>query len=364
MSGRVNGARRGFTLIELLVVIAIIAVLIALLLPAVQQAREAARRTQCKNNLKQLGLAIHNYHDAHSVFPPGALRGWNGSWETGNGFSWGAFVLPYMDQAGLHGLLDFNIGCFEGTNRTVIQSLNGLPGIICPSDANRPKSYAVHAVANANYMSSIPATSYAGSCGPFATDPENTNNDYNSGFFRAQNNVSVSSIRDGLSNTIAIGERSARIWNAGSFLGMQNATQSPLTAGSTDTVNNYNWYLMHGLARPTTTTTGYLNTTGGAWVQDRFSSDHQGGIQVLMGDGSVRFISETINHTLSQDGTDAANLPAGVGCVWRNGVTGCAHGAPPPGTGGQWNNKQVFRNLFGVWQRLHSGVDGLDVGEF
>jgi len=99
--------RRGFTLIELLVVIAIIAILIALLLPAVQQAREAARRTQCKNHLKQIGLAIHNYHDTHNTFPPGYIARipQNITSSERGLYGWGAFVLPYMDQAPLYNLL-------------------------------------------------------------------------------------------------------------------------------------------------------------------------------------------------------------------------------------------------------------------
>ena len=102
--------RRGLTLIELLVVIAIIAILIVLLLPAVQQAREAARRTSCRNNLKQIGLAIHNYHDAHRTFPPGGITigGWQDSL---NGSTWSVAILPYLDQATLYrrySFADFN----------------------------------------------------------------------------------------------------------------------------------------------------------------------------------------------------------------------------------------------------------------
>ncbi|MEZ5941031.1 MAG: DUF1559 domain-containing protein [Planctomycetaceae bacterium] len=122
--------RRGFTLIELLVVIAIIAVLIALLLPAVQQAREAARRAQCKNNLKQIGLALHNYHDAYNAFPPG------GTYQAGvtnpAGWSVQARLLPYVDQANLQNLIDFSQG--YGTQPQVTRTRVGL--FICPSEIN------------------------------------------------------------------------------------------------------------------------------------------------------------------------------------------------------------------------------------
>src|SRR5580704_13836676 len=108
-------AKRGFTLIELLVVIAIIAVLIALLLPAVQQAREAARRTQCKNNLKQIGLALFNYHDACKTFPPGYVDQ-NGNPnltpdnDLGPGWGWASFLLPYVDQGNTYNQINFNQG--------------------------------------------------------------------------------------------------------------------------------------------------------------------------------------------------------------------------------------------------------------
>src|SRR5690606_19265562 len=94
-------------LIELLVVIAIIAILIALLLPAVQQAREAARRSTCKNNLRQIGLALHNYHDAHDTFPPGYI--WASWAPEGPGWGWPTMILPYLDQAALYQLLDTSV---------------------------------------------------------------------------------------------------------------------------------------------------------------------------------------------------------------------------------------------------------------
>ena len=100
---------RGFTLIELLVVIAIIAILIALLLPAVQQAREAARRTQCRNNLKQMGIALHNYHDNFNIFPPGGLQ----ASTDGGGASFLAMLLPFMDQGPAYNRMDFNTWRFD-----------------------------------------------------------------------------------------------------------------------------------------------------------------------------------------------------------------------------------------------------------
>src|SRR6186713_2532511 len=134
--------RRAFTLIELLVVIAIIAILIALLLPAVQQAREAARRTQCKNNLKQISLALHNYHDVFNTFPPGQVYCQAGptvcnanrpTWSFG--WTWTTFLLPYIDQAPLFNKFDTSRNLYDPVNVDLIKTSN--PAYQCPSDASR-----------------------------------------------------------------------------------------------------------------------------------------------------------------------------------------------------------------------------------
>src|SRR5262245_48325580 len=143
------GARRaGFTLIELLVVIAIIAVLIALLLPAVQMAREAARRTQCRNNLAQLILAVHNYEQAHEVLPPGVVNH-DGPIKTepkGYHFSWLAQILPYVDQNNVYQHIDFHSGVYDPANSTIRGVL--IEVFVCPSDVNTQK---VNGVAPSSY---------------------------------------------------------------------------------------------------------------------------------------------------------------------------------------------------------------------
>ena len=129
---RLRSRRSAFTLIELLVVIAIIAVLIALLLPAVQQAREAARRSQCKNNLKQYGLALHNYHDNYGCFPIGS----EANWSNGAFLSWQSRILPYVDQSPIYNQINFSTPGVIGINLSDGQPLrmHTLPYASCPSD--------------------------------------------------------------------------------------------------------------------------------------------------------------------------------------------------------------------------------------
>ena len=209
----------GFTLIELLVVIAIIAILIALLLPAVQQAREAARRTQCKNNLKQLGLALHNYHDVHRAFPPGIV---NQEGNTANdgarnrlNWSWAVFVLPYIDQAPLFNQI--NPGPVRGTAaisdpviRAVMQK--PFPAFRCPSDTGpdvntdgqrrvKDSGGTLHSHSLSNYI----ASNCSAELRPQA--------DIADGVFYSNSKVRMRDITDGTSNTIGVGERAWQLDN-------------------------------------------------------------------------------------------------------------------------------------------------------
>ena len=224
-------SRSAFTLIELLVVIAIIAILIALLLPAVQQAREAARRTQCKNNLKQIGLALHNYSDQFNVFPPGYVYNPN----TGArwlGWSWMTMLLPQFDQAPLYNVMSgntstlasINLGMPIATGYTPTQAV--IPGLRCPSDVGDNLVPFVH-VPGANGAASTPGagvavansfgrTNYfgvAGYVGTFTAPVSGLTNvnvpmqtNYR-GSFGENSRVGLRDMTDGSSNTAMVGER-------------------------------------------------------------------------------------------------------------------------------------------------------------
>jgi prepilin-type N-terminal cleavage/methylation domain-containing protein/prepilin-type processing-associated H-X9-DG protein len=345
-------SRKGFTLIELLVVIAIIAVLVAILLPAVQQAREAARSSQCKNNLKQLGVALHNYHEAMGVFPPGQLRGLIGSHEFGNAFSWGAMILPYTDQGGLYNKLDFNIPVSTGINNTTIMALNGIPGVICPSDANRVATRGVNAA-----TTRTPACSYFGNAGPFNNWSDSTSPNLSGGFFTTDPGPisNLSKFSDGSSNTIAVVEKSARVWAGGAWLGAQAGTPGTATPG--DVACCQDWWLNFAMYPPLNDLRRYSAPTG---INIRVSSDHAGGVNVVMADGSVRFISESIEHILDTTNGDTNYPPAqGAGCIWRD--NGCNDNTAG---GGAFLNKGLLATRMGVWQRLNHKADGVPTGDF
>jgi prepilin-type N-terminal cleavage/methylation domain-containing protein len=219
---RCRTSRRGFTLIELLVVIAIIAVLIGLLLPAVQRARESANKTKCQSNLKQIGLALHNYHDFQGGFPPGynflakvlpqTPRGKRldrpppGAFDDSYapGWGWAAYLLPYVEQGPLHGQINFDIPVQSSLNINI--RVTPLAVYTCPSDQSTGRFW-VRDVFNTDYLEAS-TNSYAACAGGFDgtvyQPPVNTN-----GLFWQNSHIRLTEIPDGASSTIAIGERAA-----------------------------------------------------------------------------------------------------------------------------------------------------------
>lgn len=221
--------RTAFTLVELLVVIAVIGVLIGMLLPAVQQVREAARRTACKNNLRQLAMAMHNYESALGQFPPGysyisgadyaAQTGYPvaSGFETANylGHGWGAHILPFIEQSNLHDQIDFKLPGFDPVNLVAREYQIGT--FLCPTDTWSPRNFVVRndsVVPVERYSAASYCANWGPASGVFETpgDPDDDRNldatpDASEGPFFRNSKTRFSDIRDGTSSTLAIGER-------------------------------------------------------------------------------------------------------------------------------------------------------------
>lgn len=291
---------RGFTLIELLVVIAIIAILVALLLPAVQQAREAARRSSCKNNLKQLGLGMHNYHDTHNVFPPGAIGpGTNCNPVTPGGLVLNhtayQMLLPYIEQSALYDLYNFSLPSGRSLYNNNSQCTAATPTsdqlavvtspisvFACPSDAGPAKGTANHAFSQGN---TAHRTSYG-----LVSDRNDASwnvtwimeTDATKGMWGPNGAARFRDFTDGTSNTAALVEapfqkKSAEAWNG------------PYWNAYTYTywidLRNYG---INRIIADTPISGVQRNAAGSA---------HQGGVQLLLADGAVRFLSENVSET-------------------------------------------------------------------
>jgi prepilin-type N-terminal cleavage/methylation domain-containing protein/prepilin-type processing-associated H-X9-DG protein len=316
-------AQSGFTLVELLVVIAIIGVLVGLLLPAVQAAREAARRMQCSNNLKQLGLALHNYLDAQKSIPAGFITNFPaGAWNTAammnvtqrTHWSWGAFILPYIEQTALYntvspGPLEMHQVLATTAGRAALTT--PLPTFVCPSDSgpalnnfNETQSDAPTnsnapwynrfvtstgsdriAIAKSNYVMSA--------CSSVSTTPPIWPQ-YGpaTGIGWVNSRCRLGEISDGTSNTIAFGERAYRFANltvgAGNALGFSSTVCTPGTSAGIKAAmtavlglayDGINWSATNRIHQPR----GY-------------SSNHPGGAMFALCDGSVHFLSNNIDY--------------------------------------------------------------------
>jgi prepilin-type N-terminal cleavage/methylation domain-containing protein/prepilin-type processing-associated H-X9-DG protein len=276
--GDIMRRKRGFTLIELLVAIAIIAVLVSLLLPAVQQAREAARRTQCKNNLKQIGLALQNYHSSFNMLPPGYVAG-AGYPATTNGWSWCALLLPQLDQTPLYDSINFNVPVEHPSNQAAVAMK--LPAFVCPTDQIGAGTFQITDATGNVIMASAAAASYAATVGDDSSDADGLTGN---GVFYRNSGIRISDIRDGTSTTVLAGDRAWGFSN-GTWVGAPN--NGLCRAGTFNpwkfaTGNSPVFVLVHN---------NYINIlTDSDGGLDDFSSFHTGGAQFVMADGSVRFI--------------------------------------------------------------------------
>jgi prepilin-type N-terminal cleavage/methylation domain-containing protein/prepilin-type processing-associated H-X9-DG protein len=261
-------ARSGFTLIELLVVIAIIAILIGLLLPAVQKVREAAARTQCTNNLKQIGLAAHNYQDTYKKLPMGWVTSLDGTIAPSPGWSWATIMLPYIEQGPLFNAIVAVYGPIQTPSAAAANNPPANPTALlqtvipiyqCPSDGSSPLNANFDNYARVNYVANR-----------YVLGPNNNN----------QSPFSIQGIPDGSSNTILVGERDAMIDTAAVFIRHSNSSCS--------------FEGRAGAALNPQPPAGTVWNTGSnqrlAWT-----SQHTGGCNFVMGDGHVVFIANSID---------------------------------------------------------------------
>ena len=275
---------RGFTLIELLVVIAIIAVLIALLLPAVQQARESARRHQCQNNLMQLGLALHEYHLSHRAFPPGSvnLTGPIDNGQSGYKHGWIVQLLPFMDEMNLYKAIDPNRGIYE---QTQIDFTRMSPdGLRCPSSP----------------MISVESTSSYAGCHHEVEAPINSDDN---GMLFLNSSVRLSDVADGQQYTLFASEiRDTGQWPVGSRMSLRNTGTRIDTSTETTKLRKPGITLpVDPESLPDDSEVAAPDSPDPRTSVGGFGSYHTGGANFLLVDGSVRFIGSSIDTGLYQN---------------------------------------------------------------
>ncbi|MFT5302558.1 MAG: prepilin-type N-terminal cleavage/methylation domain-containing protein [Mariniblastus sp.] len=307
--------RKAFTLVELLVVIAIIGILIGMLLPAVQQVREAARRTACMNNSRQLALACHNYESTHKQFPPGGNAwNWNDTtrfitpWRNGtspnqgNYHGWICYLLPFMEANNLYDKIDIHISFGHTNSFDSPEHLTGkpIPSLMCPSDVGDTLNETYYVGSDASKKNA--KTNYIGCTGTNTWGGNRTRNSRRilHGIFGPNSETTFAKISDGSSNTVMVGERTSEketgngakefcqgaIW-AGRVR-RQNVTHIP-----SNDIPDGGWYACLGRAG------GNQYVVNGRFrARNIASSGHPGGAVVSMGDGSTQFLSDNLSNSI------------------------------------------------------------------
>ena len=292
-------SRHGFTLIELLVVIAIIAILIGLLLPAVQKVRESAARAQSQNNLKQLGLALHGYHDANGLFPPGYQAGYTGqpapSVDAAPGWAWGAFLLPHLEQDNLYRQLRLDRPCWDSTNAPAVRAAPKV--FLCPAAPNAGPTMTVKDSAGA-VLAEFGLSHYVANNGQdetWAYDRASHAGLPGIGPFYRNSKTRIASVTDGLSSTVFVGEHTSisdKTW-VGVVPGAEVGPLDPFRYPFTSCDAAATLVLCHsgpapsepGIVHPPSFPTCHVCQMYAPWT----------GGNVLLGDGSVRFVPTTVN---------------------------------------------------------------------